>query len=259
MSGKGKLSDFTVEQRVLIHLFEHPKKRSQWEGKHEQTQAGISGGVGIARKHLPRTLKSLIAQDLVEVETRHVEGSKQRCRVYFLTPIGISAAGPMREGLASREISTDEGKTTLGQFAGHEIPYLHVLSHLNSENHYDQTMHDKEIEEDTPSVDLYRKVLHRAWNDGQVTADERGMLDDISLHLGLEPDSVDKIESEVSSQRVDSPEQQIDTYLEVLEVAWQDGFISDDEQAMLDCLGRSLGLDPKYIAKVQLEWIIRHS
>lgn len=259
MSGKGKISDFTVEQRVLIHLFEHPKKRSQWEGKQEQTQAGISGAVGIARKHLPRTLKSLMAQDLVEVETRHVEGSKQRCRVYFLTPIGISAAESMRQGLASREIYTDEGQTTLGQFAGHDIPFLYVLSHLNSENHYDQSMHDQEIEEDAPSVDLYRKVLHRAWNDGLITADERGMLDDISLHLGLEPDSVDKIESEVSSERVDSPEQQIETYLEVLEVAWQDGFISDDEQAMLDSLARSLGLDSEYIAKVQLEWIIRHS
>ena len=100
MSGTGKLSDFTVEQRVLIHLFEHPKKRSQWEGKHEQTQAGVSSSVGIARKHLPRTLKSLMAQDLVEVETRHVEGSKQRCRVYFLTPMGVSAAESMRQGLA---------------------------------------------------------------------------------------------------------------------------------------------------------------
>ncbi len=259
MSSKGKLSDFTVEQRVLIHLFEHPKKRSQWEGKQEQTQAGISGAVGIARKHLPRTLKSLIAQDLVEVETRHVEGSKQRCRVYFLTPIGISASESMRTGLASREISTEEGQTTLGEFAGHEIPYLHVLSHLNSENHYDQSMYEQEIEEDAPSVDLYRKVLHRAWRDGQLTADERGMLDDISLHLGLEPDSVERIESEVSSQRIESTEKQTDTYLEVLEVAWQDGFISDDEQAMLDSLARSLGLDPEYIAKVQLEWIILHS
>jgi|TARA_B110000881_G_scaffold143129_1_gene126429 DNA-binding MarR family transcriptional regulator len=259
MTGIGKLGDFTVEQRVLIYLFEHPKKRSQWEGKHEQTQAGISNAVGIARKHLPRTLKSLMAQDLVEVETRHVEGSKQRCRVYFLTPIGISAAESMRQGLSSREISTDEGETTVGQFAGHDMSFLHVLSHLTSENHYDPSMHDIKFDEDTPSVDLYRKVLHRAWNDGQITADERGMLDDISLHLGLEPDNVDKIESEVSSERVESSEQQTVTYLEVLEVAWQDGFISDDEQAMLDSLARSLGLDLEYIAKVQLEWIILHS
>jgi|TARA_B110000196_G_C21149888_1_gene668947 DNA-binding MarR family transcriptional regulator len=259
MSSPGKLSDFTVEQRVLIHLFEHPKKRSQWEGKQEQTQAGISGAVGIARKHLPRTLKSLMAQDLVEVETRHVAGSKQRCRIYFLTPVGNSAAEQMREGLSSREISTDQGETTLGQFAGRDIPFLHVLSHLTSENYYDASMHDYEVDEDTPSVELYRKVLHRAWNDGQITADERGMLDDISLHLGLEPDIVDKIESGVSSERVESSEHQTDTFLEVLEVAWQDGFISDDEQAMLDSLARSLGLDSEYIAKVQLEWIIRHS
>jgi tellurite resistance protein len=80
-----------------------------------------------------------------------------------------------------------------------------------------------------------------------------------ALPIWLEPDIVDKIESGVSSERVESSEHQTDTFLEVLEVAWQDGFISDDEQAMLDSLARSLGLDSEYIAKVQLEWIIRHS
>ena len=259
MATPGKLGEFTVEQRVLIHLFEHPKNRSQWDGKRDQTQAGISCAVGIARKHLPRTLKSLMSQDLVEVETRHVAGSKQRCRVYFLTPVGVGAAEPMRVNLATTEISVDGSTTTFGNLAGHELPYLHVLSHLSSDNFYDPNMHDGEMDEDSPCIDLYRKVLHRAWNDGILTADERGMLDDISLHLCLEPDDVEKVESEVSSQRINSDDQQRHTFIEVLEVAWQDGFISDDEQEMLDTLAKSLGIDAEHAAQVQLEWIIRHS
>jgi DNA-binding MarR family transcriptional regulator len=259
MAAQGRLGDITVEQRVLIHLFENPKNRSQWEGSKEQTQAGISVAIGIARKHLPRTLKSLMAQELIEVETRHVAGAKQRCRIYFLTIRGKSAAEPMRKNISMREITTEQGPTTIGALAGHTIPYLQVLSHLDSSNHYDPTMHDSVLEDEVPSVELYRKVLHRAWNDGQITEDERGMLDDITLHLGLEPDVVEQVESEVSGERVDSREQQMGTFLEVLEVAWQDGFISDDEQAMLDSLARNLGIDQEYAAKAQSEWIANHS
>ena len=255
----GRLGDYTVEQRVLIHLFEHPLNRSQWDGKSEQTQAGISNAVGIARKHLPRTLKSLIAQELVSIETRHVPGAKQRCRVYYLTNNGKEAAEPMRQTIAALSITTGNGETTIGEFAGHKIPYLEVLVNVDSNWMYNPTTVESTDDEDVPTEDLYRKVLHRAWNDGQITQDERQMLDDISIHLGLEPDVVESIENEVMGERKHSSDIQIMTYLEVLAVAWQDGFISEDEQAMLDTLALSLGLDVNYALQVQKEWISDNS
>ena len=48
----------TVEQRVLLHLWDTPLGDNPWEGRPELTQAGVSEAVGIARKHLPRTLKN---------------------------------------------------------------------------------------------------------------------------------------------------------------------------------------------------------
>ena len=101
--------------------------------------------------------------------------------------------------------------------------------------------------------------MHRAWNDGQITQDEREMLDDISIHLGLEPEVVERIENEVISERKNSSDIQIKTYLEVLAVAWQDGFISEDEQAMLDTLAQSLGLEANYALNAQNEWISDNS
>jgi len=255
----GRLGDYTVEQRVLIHLFEHPLNRSQWDGKKEQTQAGISSAVGIARKHLPRTLKSLVAQELVAIETRHVPGAKQRCRVYYLTNNGKEAAEPMRQTIASLSITTENGETTIGELAGHDIPYLQVLVNVDSNWRYNPITVDPTNDEEVPTEDLYRKVLHRAWKDGQITHDERVMLDDISIHLGLEPDVVESIENEVMAERENSSDIQITTYLEVLAVAWQDGFISEDEQAMLDSLAQSLGLDVNYAMQVQNEWISDNS
>ncbi len=259
MGTEGRLGDYTVEQRVLIHLFEHPLNRSQWDGKREQTQAGISIAVGIARKHLPRTLKSLISQELVAIETRHVPGAKQRCRVYYLTNSGKEAAEPMRENISSISITTVNGESTIGKFAGHDVPYLQILANVDSEWRYEPTILDTNDEEEVPTAELYRKVLHRAWNDGQITQDEREMLDDISIHLGLEPEVVERIENEVISERETSSDIQIKTYLEVLAVAWQDGFISEDEQAMLDTLAQSLGLEANYALNAQNEWISDNS
>ena len=255
MAIEGRLGDYTVEQRVLIHLFEHPLNRSQWDGKREQTQAGISMAVGIARKHLPRTLKSLISQGLVSVETRHVPGAKQRCRVYHLTNSGREAANPMRENIASISINTTDGKSTIRELAGHEIPYLQILSNLDSDWNYNPTKEESNSEEENSTAELYRKVLHRAWKDDKVSEDERKMLEDIAIQLGLEPSVVENIEKEVMEERVSSKDIQKNTFLEVLSVAWQDGYISEDEQAMLDSLSKSLGLDPDYASEVQKYWI----
>lgn len=259
MAAKGRLGDYTVEQRVLIHLSEHRLARSRWEGKAEQTQSGIAASIGISRKHLPRTLKSLMAQDLVEMETRHVPGNRQRCRIYYLTPSGVEAAAPMHTSIGEKVITHDGKSTTISELAKFEIPYLEVLAHLNEEGVYDSEMHAIEIEDEGTGTNLYRRVLHRAWGDGIITDDERGMLDDISIHLGLEPDAVETIEKEVNSERVVSQSQQNETFLEVLAIAWLDGYISSDEQAMLNTLAESLGIGSEEADLLQKNWISENS
>ena len=259
MATPGRLGDFTVEQRVLLHLSDHPLQRSEWEGKHEQTQAGISEAVGVARKHLPRTLKRLLSASCVEQETRHVPGARQRCRVYGLTASGIAAAQPLRDSIVDRTVLTEGGETTIGAIAGHEIPLLAVLSRIDSAGRYGPELAELDMTEDCDGEALYRRILHRAWNDGKLTSTERSMLDDLAMHLGLEPDRSDEIEKEVMAERADSNDQHIPIFLEVLECAWQDGEISDDEQSMLDSLAISLGLGLDRARTVQADWISEHS
>ena len=87
------LLTLTVEQRVLLHLWDTPLGDNPWEGRPELTQAGVSDAIGIARKHLPRTLKKLREKSHIIEETRHVAGAKQRCRVYALSTTVREAAG----------------------------------------------------------------------------------------------------------------------------------------------------------------------
>nr|AIF05991.1 hypothetical protein [uncultured marine group II/III euryarchaeote KM3_18_D06] len=259
MGVQGRLGDFTVEQRVLLHLSDHPLQRSEWEGKQEQTQAGISEAVGVARKHLPRTLKRLLSAGRVEQETRHVPGARQRCRVYGLTASGIEAANPLRSSIVDRAVLTEGGETTIGAIAGHEIPLLIVLSKIDRTGRYDPELGEVDRPEEEDGGTLYRKILHRAWNDGKLTSTERNMLDDLSMHLGIEPDRSDEIEKAVMAEREDSNEEHIPIFVEVLECAWLDGEISEDEQAMLDSLALALGLDKAKAKTVQTNWIADNS
>ena len=85
------------------------------------------------------------------------------------------------------------------------------------------------------------------------------MLDEVAMYLGLEPDIVERIHKEVESERDKAGEYHVSVFLDVLEVAWLDNIITDDEQAMLTALAASLGIDEKVARDVQVDWISEHS
>ena len=263
MPAPGRLAEFTVEQRVLFHLWDHPLSPSEWEGRPELTQAGISKEVGIARKHLPRTLKRLLEQGYIDQETRHVPGARQRCRVYGLTTSGKAAAEQVRASVLVREVLVEGEEKPISDLTGHELPLLNVLSCIDVAGRFlPDGPPEGEVEEmgdDQDGESLYARILHRAWRDGNLTEDEDSMLDEVSLYLGLEPDVVERIHKEVESERDKASEYHITVFLDVLEVAWLDNIITDDEQAMLNALAVSLGIEAQMAGEVQANWIAQHS
>ena len=56
---------FTVEERILLHLLDYIYYRSKIEVPKFITQEGISLTIRVHRKHLPRSLKSLIEKNLI--------------------------------------------------------------------------------------------------------------------------------------------------------------------------------------------------
>jgi tellurite resistance protein len=90
--------------------------------------------------------------------------------------------------------------------------------------------------------------------DGVVTVDEQAMLDDMALYLGLEPDEVEDLDKKVREEAAASLASGGESlYRTMLEVAWQDGEVDDNEQAMLDSLAAMLGLSSS--RDVQLDWV----
>lgn len=74
MPESGQLS---VNDRVLLHLSRFATDIQPEEQPAECTQAGIAFAVGISRTHVPRTVRGLIKDGLVEEITARVKGHEQ--------------------------------------------------------------------------------------------------------------------------------------------------------------------------------------
>ena len=261
MSG-GMLLTLTVEQRVLLHLWDTPLGDNPWEGRPELTQAGVSDAVGIARKHLPRTLKKLREKERIHEETRHVAGAKQRCRVYALSSEGRKAASDLVNDIHNRPVKSDGEQTTVQALHNHATSLLDVLRNIDSTGTYRPAIDGEVIEiipvdgRDLPlehRLAVYDNIVRTAWSDGVVTKDEQAMLDDMAMYLGLEPYDTEPIEKRVREESIDPEAENSSLYQQMLEVAWQDGEVDANEQAMLDSLAGMLGLASA--RDVQLDWV----
>ena len=258
----GMLLTLTVEQRVLLHLWDTPLGDNPWEGRPELTQAGVSDAIGIARKHLPRTLKKLREKSHIIEETRHVAGAKQRCRVYGLSNEGRQAAGELVADLHQRSVQFEGNEVEVESLHNHARSLLDVLRNIDSSGSY--YPHSAPEPDEPTSLDgrdlpldhrlaIYDNVVRSAWADGVVTKDEQSILDDMSMYLGLEPHQTEPLEKQARDDSVKPDAENSSLYKQMLEVAWQDGEVDSNEQAMLDSLASMLGLDSA--REVQLDWV----
>jgi DNA-binding MarR family transcriptional regulator len=89
MPESGQLS---VNDRVLLHLSRFATDIQPEEHPAESTQAGIAFAVGISRTHVPRAVKGLVKDGLVEELTARVKGHERRMNVYAITAEGLKNA-----------------------------------------------------------------------------------------------------------------------------------------------------------------------
>lgn len=102
----------TSAERVLVHL------HGQWnarEPSREMTQAGIAEGAHVLRSHVPRTLKVLLEEGLVESRDARLLGSARRTVVYALTPAGVGRAREILASIEARSVEVDGRTTTLSE------------------------------------------------------------------------------------------------------------------------------------------------
>ncbi len=96
----------TIRERILLHLRNYVRFKHDKVVPFAISQPGIADHLGITRSHVSKEMIRLkeASRDLVEEKIRHVEGSKRRRKVYFLTPMGIDKADSLVDGLAQEKI-----------------------------------------------------------------------------------------------------------------------------------------------------------
>ena len=81
-----------VVDRVLLHLSRFATESPPEEYPPESSQAGIAFAVGISRTHVPRAVKGLMKDGLIEELTARVKGHDRRMNVYVATSEGMRKA-----------------------------------------------------------------------------------------------------------------------------------------------------------------------
>jgi hypothetical protein len=239
---------FTIEDRILLHLLDFTKWRDEIEVPPNITQHGISYGVGIKKKHLPRSLKVMMEKDLISERTTHVLGKTQRMKTYFLTIKGEEKARRLRSHVKDIKIKVSYGTTNikemvikdLGDLLKDSYSLAEVVSYISSDGVFDiekvkETREEEKKEAKRDDLEIYKKALTQVWKDGRVTSDERDILhilrDCLNVsekeHLTLEEEILEGVERSADNQA-------LQVYKVALEQALEDGKITKDERAILE-------------------------
>jgi DNA-binding MarR family transcriptional regulator len=91
-------------ERVLIYLSRIRVDKDSDPVPRDITQEGIAEAVGISRSHVPRTVKGLMEDGLIEEAKRHVRLGEKRVKVYFVLSKGLKKAREIEEKAMSRVV-----------------------------------------------------------------------------------------------------------------------------------------------------------
>ena len=246
---EGYLGTLTTEERTMLHLLNQQLPSGGWEAPATLTQAGISAAVHVQRKHIPRTLKRMEANGVLNVAQRHIPGGKQRKRVYTLSDLGNEQATALRERLFNETVTVDGSEVNLGSLWSSPQPVLELLSHVDEGMVYHSSALISPVSnpEGMVSIDgqygeeLVRRMFARAWEDGKITKDEQSLLNEVVEFLGMHPERARRLSNEArKSLKIPPPEE---VYFDMILQALDDGEIMQEEIDLLNTFRVAFGID----------------
>ncbi len=146
-----------VEDRILLHLYNYIRFADDYEVPSAMSQKGIGEAVWIAWSNVPRAMKRLREQDLVDERTTRVKGEFRKKKVYVLTPQGFARAQELREELGHRRVTVRRGGedremdfASVPEHVGFKVPYLELLRGIDEDGVLDveraQTRWQEQVE-----------------------------------------------------------------------------------------------------------------
>jgi tetratricopeptide (TPR) repeat protein len=94
----------SIEKRIILYLANYIDLRDSYEGNAAITQQGIAEAIGIHYQHVPRSLKTLLKDELVYERKTHVIGFQRRKKIYFLTSNGIKYSNEIIKWFENKKI-----------------------------------------------------------------------------------------------------------------------------------------------------------
>ncbi len=107
----------TAKESIMIHLKDFYQYEKDIECPHDMTQRGISEATGLTLSHIPRNLKQLKAEGMVDEGKAYISGRSRRYKTYFPTNKGLKY---------TRKLITELGKFVV-QSDGEEIPLMRII------------------------------------------------------------------------------------------------------------------------------------
>ncbi len=102
----------TAKERILLHLLDYVRFREALEVPPAMTQEGLASAAWIELRHLSQYLRPLLRDELVRERTCHVQGIRQRRKVYDLTEAGQHAAYRLRDRVKSEPVRVRDSEGT---------------------------------------------------------------------------------------------------------------------------------------------------
>ena len=99
----------TVQDRIVLHLMDYQNFSDKYEVPSQVTQRGIGEAIEIAWSNVPRAMKKLVTDGVVEEKSARIKGDKRKKKAYFLTHKGYSSALTLKNDMGSRTVSLVDG------------------------------------------------------------------------------------------------------------------------------------------------------
>ena len=102
----------TAKERIFLHLLDYVKFQEALEVPPAMTQEGLASAGWVELRHLSQYLRPLLRDELVRERTCHVQGVRQRRKVYGLSEAGQHAAFRLRDRVRAETVTVRDGEGT---------------------------------------------------------------------------------------------------------------------------------------------------
>ena len=242
MDGQNQL---TVRERILLHLHGRHLDSDGMDAPLHDSQIGVAQGIGVYRRHVPRTVRKMQDDGEINIVLRHVQGISRKVQCYSLTNLGESKASVLWNKIKNWNIESDSQTVPLHTLANTSVDALKLL--YPNENHPSET----------PSINRMIRVIRTAFADGIITDDEDRLIRSIASELHIDSNSLQQLISRVSDE-TNASDPSIRLIRAAMIAAISDGVIDSSEERLLRRMAKDSGITDEAYSSL-LERIISES